>query len=669
MELGGCCLTRYGSIAPVLPSKADRIMSRYRPIAPKPMALSFPPPPDADRSASSAVSVDARPALDASRSSGSRRTRKRKMDFVASPNRGSKRAAVSVKSDGNRERSSVSNSGCAAERKVIGVMRSQADAFSAGGVVCARGGLGSCASMETTESSEASVLGDVPAVAAGAISSGLMESTRMMEQDAGFMERAAASAPASVLPERRLKSSRSGGFTEMIRGITRLPSAADVHSLMQQPRSCAEGMPSCSSSSTGLAGEGLSITAAPPSFCEQIHGESRTFEQRQEGRSAELVTLRLLPEAPSRADCLSSDSCVSICDLRDQPSQERKGIFGSSSSRTNTLSLFGDEICPSTNFLRESVCDLSVIEQIYGNSSEPVLLAGEAQNVLWLNRAYERAFKDAIERQAGTDFLVVPFIDPLGIPTRMGRFNVQLQGRGCLWATLWGFLKKFVVDAGADGSYSPSRWGFPVKKSDSFNHTDARPPTRGVCDKRHCRDLGNADCASGKKCGVIVPQPIRLVGSTVSLESITDIQREASRVSESLELVKKQLEDGSSPAFITDSSNLVRWVNMAYKQMVGQPECPWLASTVNDSKGASSPTSPLPTPLLTGEVLLVSNVDVPQWASAFSGRANIQWTNTGERSYMTVPCDVSRLDECCSGKAMLVWKFDIEASLRLTCGV
>lgn len=648
MELGGCCLSRYGSVA-VLPSKAERILSRYRPIAPKPIPLSIAPVPDSDR-----ASI---PSLDASRhvpdaSARSRKVRKRRCESLSSP-RPSKRLASSKSDCSLKERSSLSGSVAAGsvltERSLSGV--SGRDGFAS--VVK---GTKRTMSVEAPESSQTSVLGGASVVA---ISSGLMDSTRMMEQDVGFMERAAASAPPSVLPDRRMMTSRgSGGFTEMIRGITGLPTAADVHTLLQQSsKAPPELLLNCS---TDLNKEGFAMAVVQSVHVENVLDGERmdgacTIEgagrerEHEDHHSRNLVTLTLLPDTPSRTQSSPCESSISTC-----------------STPANRHSFTGEE--SHSRFFKGSFSDLVYIEQMYGTSPEPVLMMDNSRNILWVNRAYERAYKDASDRQAGKSPTTVPFIDPLGSPTQLGTFNLQFQGCGHINATLWGFLKKFVVDAGGERSSEPS---FPrlVDKSQ----------TKGMF-KLEC--TGPSDCEPCKTSSVIVPQPLRLVGSTVSLESVTDIQLKveatttdaavavaaATSSSDSLIIMKKQLEDGVSPAFITDSCNSVKWVNTAYKKMVGQPECPWLVSTVSDSKMVSSSTSS--SPRLMGEVLLISSVEIPLFAASFSGRANIQWTNTGEKTCMTVPCDVSRLDNYCSNdKLILVWKFDIDASLRLTCGV
>lgn len=572
-----------------------------------------------------------------------------------------------------------------------------------------------------------------------AVSSSLIQRSPMMEQDAGFMARAAASAPPSLLPERKLIPRSSGGFTEMIRGITGLSTAADVHSLMHHS--------SRSSADLGMAGSSVELGFVPslnpgvvasmePGFAAALSVSS--LPSAECGFAASL-SVSTMGSSSSSSSCpvpcvelglgdastvsvawpselglgasplgstihsaevqLEASSLVSATELGLGvtvtpstklglgPSSVRctadsrgigyggsqkavlEGGDGVGDGKLVTLSLLPDtpsrvdspcECSPSTGSttpvggdslkclaaMNSFQCNLSFLEQIYNNSLEPVVLVDDSQVVVWFNKAYGRALKDAMDRPA----VVVPYIDPLGVPTRLGRFDLPREGSSSSFSvTLWGFLKKLVVDV--EGPAAVSLSGSLFNSSHDSSIAQCKIPLQ----------LKHEAVGRGT---VIMPQPIRLIGSTVSLVSITDLQSQSSPLPDTLELVKKQLEEEASPSFISDSNNLVRWVNTAYKQMVGQPECRWLNSTVGDSLDCDSLQSPRPA----GEVLLCCSVGVPA-APAFSGRVNIQWTNAGERNCMTLPCDVTRLDCCSNGRVILVWKFDIQASLSLTCGV
>ncbi|KAH7439453.1 hypothetical protein KP509_04G061600 [Ceratopteris richardii] len=147
------------------------------------------------------------------------------------------------------------------------------------------------------------------------------------------------------------------------------------------------------------------------------------------------------------------------------------------------------------------------------------------------------------------------------------------------------------------------------------------------------------------------------VEGLISVETITAISNAKLELKYSSEHVESQLEASNLPGLIADLLNVVRWVNTAYKAMVGQPECPWLMSTVH----SWSPT-------IAGVVLLSSNVDNPTSASSFSGRVNVKWTrrSSGHRTSMTLQCDVTACGTEHS-RRMLASQFDIHAGLGLTC--
>lgn len=90
---------------------------------------------------------------------------------------------------------------------------------------------------------------------------------------------------------------------------------------------------------------------------------------------------------------------------------------------------------------------------------------------------------------------------------------------------------------------------------------------------------------------VISPQPVRPVGSRISVGCINEELSTTlpGQVPKLPEEVEEEVESESLPAVISDSNNKVRLANSAYKEMVGQPECPWLDSMVTEGKtGAHS---------------------------------------------------------------------------------
>ncbi|KAK9278175.1 hypothetical protein L1049_027735 [Liquidambar formosana] len=139
---------------------------------------------------------------------------------------------------------------------------------------------------------------------------------------------------------------------------------------------------------------------------------------------------------------------------------------------------------------------------------------------------------------------------------------------------------------------------------------------------------------------VVMPQPVRPVGSCVTVECVTDTWVDVA--GEGLgctdEERRKNLEWDTCPAFISDGLNRVTWTNRAYRRMVGQ---------VDLSEEEMM-------------VWLVMKEGVPVTYPAFTCRVRLQYTCGKERSSLTLPCDVWRMDG--GGCA---WRLDVEAALSL----
>lgn len=154
---------------------------------------------------------------------------------------------------------------------------------------------------------------------------------------------------------------------------------------------------------------------------------------------------------------------------------------------------------------------------------------------------------------------------------------------------------------------------------------------------------------------VIAPQPLRAVGSTITVQTVDTLNPNAAPLTESYDSVQERLNKGDMPSVITDLRFRVRWVNTAYKRLVGQPKCSWLATTVGDGDGDSA--APL---RLAGDVSLVCDgMHLPEAIPAFTCRVGIQWSHQGEHSAMSVPSEVARLDDDGSGTSSYVWRFDV----------
>ncbi|XP_026662127.2 uncharacterized protein LOC103711346, partial [Phoenix dactylifera] len=155
---------------------------------------------------------------------------------------------------------------------------------------------------------------------------------------------------------------------------------------------------------------------------------------------------------------------------------------------------------------------------------------------------------------------------------------------------------------------------------------------------------------------VIVPLPIRPVGSSITIGPITlDTGPAPPAPAKKPQEVEEEVESDLLPAVVSDSRNRVRIANSAYKEMVGQPECPWL--DLMASVGSRSLGMRLASRRISGAVMLdLSESSVPLTSKGFSCRARIQWASNGTKTLIHVPCDVRRL-YCDSKDYLFTWRF------------
>ncbi|KAG9440562.1 hypothetical protein H6P81_020727 [Aristolochia fimbriata] len=164
--------------------------------------------------------------------------------------------------------------------------------------------------------------------------------------------------------------------------------------------------------------------------------------------------------------------------------------------------------------------------------------------------------------------------------------------------------------------------------------------------KRNDADPAERGNGASAKTTVIVPQPVRAVGSSISVGRISEAKprSESPPVSKKPEEVEREVESEELPSVVSDSNNRVRLANSAYKEMVGQPECLWL-----DSVAASR--------RLSGEVMLdLSETSVPVSSNGFSCRVRIEWASNGRKIFVDAACDVIRLS-CESKDYRYTWRF------------
>ncbi|XP_057975029.1 uncharacterized protein LOC131162494 [Malania oleifera] len=154
---------------------------------------------------------------------------------------------------------------------------------------------------------------------------------------------------------------------------------------------------------------------------------------------------------------------------------------------------------------------------------------------------------------------------------------------------------------------------------------------------------------------VIAPQPVRPVGSSISVGSISEDPSYPARVlkvSKKSEEVENEVESDVLPAVISDSNHRVRLANSAYKEMVGQPECSWLDSMVGGAAAACKSTR------ICGEVMLhLSDQKAAMMSNGFSCWVRIEWgRNDRHRNSITAFCNAVRLS-CESKDYVFAWRF------------
>ncbi|MED6198509.1 hypothetical protein PIB30_066973 [Stylosanthes scabra] len=217
-----------------------------------------------------------------------------------------------------------------------------------------------------------------------------------------------------------------------------------------------------------------------------------------------------------------------------------------------------------------------------------------------------------------------------------------------------------------------------------------------------------AAAATNNNVVVVAPQPVRPVGSSISVGCINEDTAKMGIQDQNLKRkqeVEDEVESETLPAIITDSKNRVRMVNSSYKELVGQPECPWLESMVtsihqcgsssSSASAASSTASSLPSPMssssssprsnksrISGEVTLQvcdDSVKIPDSSSSngFSCWVRIEWQQKSSEDHnhqrkkicVSAFCDVTKL--CCEYRDYVFsWRFHTrtrEASQQSSC--
>ncbi|KAG0553698.1 hypothetical protein KC19_12G032200 [Ceratodon purpureus] len=221
----------------------------------------------------------------------------------------------------------------------------------------------------------------------------------------------------------------------------------------------------------------------------------------------------------SKGSCTEED--VGLCDSYLPGSFEHPGAWLSLGSASTGTSQVDSE---------RQIIDAHYLEQRYGGSSEPLMLTDLMDTVLWVNSTFKRLSMEKTSMQA-----IGPHIDPLGIRTHLAtvKFQPSFPASKCK-ATLWAFFKKFVMVSEAGKGQAQAK--------------------------------------------VLAPQPVRAVGSTITVQTIVTVDPHSAPLTDGLKYVQESLEKGHMPSVLTDLKFRVRWVNTAYKRLVGQPKCSLLPS-------------------------------------------------------------------------------------------
>ncbi|KAJ4712528.1 von willebrand factor A domain protein [Melia azedarach] len=137
---------------------------------------------------------------------------------------------------------------------------------------------------------------------------------------------------------------------------------------------------------------------------------------------------------------------------------------------------------------------------------------------------------------------------------------------------------------------------------------------------------------------VMMPQAVRVVGSSVTVECVTDTWVDGDGLGSTDEEKRINLGRDTCPGFVSDEFGRVTWTNEAYRKMVGQEE---------------------------GEEMVVwlvmkAPVTMTLTHQAFTCRVRLQYSFGKDRSSLTLPCDVWRMDA-----GGFAWRLDVKAALSL----
>ncbi|KAL6960459.1 hypothetical protein U1Q18_038222 [Sarracenia purpurea var. burkii] len=142
--------------------------------------------------------------------------------------------------------------------------------------------------------------------------------------------------------------------------------------------------------------------------------------------------------------------------------------------------------------------------------------------------------------------------------------------------------------------------------------------------------------------GVMPPTRAAAAESRVTVGCVTDACMEGGGLGMMTDVEKiKSLEVDTCPGFVTDSGNMVWWINPAYRRMVWEAE-----------EGGESPPDTA--------VQLVVKEELPGGYPAFACRVRVEYTWRKVKQSRIMPCDVWRMDF-----GGFAWRLDLKAALSL----
>ncbi|GAQ84990.1 hypothetical protein KFL_002150250 [Klebsormidium nitens] len=157
---------------------------------------------------------------------------------------------------------------------------------------------------------------------------------------------------------------------------------------------------------------------------------------------------------------------------------------------------------------------------------------------------------------------------------------------------------------------------------------------------------------------VVTPRPLRPAGSTIRFEDIEPLASNASlAVKGSFELIKRQFDRWSSPVILTDLKNRARWVNAAYKKLVGQPPCAWSVDGSN-----------LEQLRLTGGISIAGLEALKTLPASLKCTATVNWPEGGEGRPLESCCMGTRIDSVGSEVLGYLWRFGTPLSGQTASG-